>query len=160
VEACELEVHVDGDGGYYDGRIDCVGWRGDQLVVVDHKTSRDPARYAKTEDELRADSQCLLYAFAAMDMFEQPSVICHWHWVTSQRRANALDSAVVVEVLITREEAHAAAEAACADAAEILRVFREGLEPLPQFVVDDDPTEMVCSEGYGCPYVGICVELP
>ena len=160
VHACELEVHVDGpDGGHYDGRIDCVGWRGEELVIVDHKTSRDPVRYAKAEDELAADSQCLLYAFAAMDMFGVESAVCHWHWVTSQRRANALDTAVVTEIRIDIATARAAAEAACRDAVEILSMVDGGLEPLPYYVVENDWTEARCIEGYGCPYVGACEDL-
>jgi len=47
------------------GRLDFVDLERDVPLVLDHKTTSDPA-FAKTEDTLRADPQVILYAYWAL----------------------------------------------------------------------------------------------
>lgn len=166
LEAVEYDVGVTIGAGRYQGRIDAWGWRGACPVLVDHKTARTPSRSAKTSDDLLADQQTLLYAYALMDLTGAREVIAHWHWLPSQRRANPLDGAEVTEVVVPYDLARAAAEKACAASVEMLRLAESDTIPPPYWAGDQSEKvwQLRCSGSagpvpYACPFIGGCTDM-
>ena len=75
----ERTVSIKTAGRTLQGRIDRLDERGDQLVVVDYKTSRTPS----TDDEARTSLPLALYAAAAWKMFRRKCVRVELHHVPS-----------------------------------------------------------------------------
>lgn len=75
----ERTVSIKTAGLTLQGRIDRLDERGDQLVVVDYKTSRTPS----TDDEARTSLPLALYAAAAWKMFRRKCVRVELHHVPS-----------------------------------------------------------------------------
>ena len=141
--------------GYYDCQMDAIGQRNGRYVVVDHKTSIDPSKYAKREKELRKDLQCQLYAYALMDKYGVDEVDAYWHWAPRNRYAYPEHKTIETFISIRRSEVEAIAKKSCEDGQTLL-----SLSSRPTAIWVEDPLEILdtCDSYGGCPYFKRCMQ--
>lgn len=128
-----------------------------RVLVCDHKTSKDPERYAMTDGEpvpmhvreknLREDEQGVIYGAWAMEHFGVEEVELQWTYVATQGRARILP----VRTILTRADVEAAMPAIDVDAREIVRARRE-----VRVAMDLPHNPAACGDFGGCPFVERC----
>jgi hypothetical protein len=118
-------------GVIYVGKID-VHWRtrmpvGEALVLRDHKTSSDPAAWGKKEEDLKNDTQCLIYSRVGLDLYPEVEAVdfglnygstklqskknYHPNWVMSaakvrERFESQIEPLAIYMAQLKREERH------------------------------------------------------
>jgi len=151
--------------------------------VGDHKTSTDPSKWGKSADDLRNDTQAILYAAEHMHRFEAPSVELHWNYLRTSGSPKATpvldgtwerdDEGNVAWMpngrrpVITRGECepvlertyNAAKEMAsiCAQASakDLAAISRED-RVLPPHALSLEPNAAACQAFGGCPHIERC----
>jgi len=124
-----------------------------ELVLVDHKTSSDPSRWAPTPSELAARPQAALYALAVMRAYDLASLRCSWHYVSSKGRGAPVVRSFVIQ--------RAAAERVLEEALPAIGAMLAAAETPDRLLTaawELDPFTTVCSAYGGCPYAERCMQ--
>lgn len=141
IEALEI------DGVKIRGRIDFIGRQvGDERIrgIIDWKTSSDIGKWAKTRNQLRKDTQMLIYrqaaeiAGCASDLF-----MAHVYFGTTKREAEMVDTS------INREQLSAGME----DIQKKLAVLKSAVKEVDSYAVKGDKSK--CGR---CPYAVHCTD--
>lgn len=144
---CEVEKGfvIKTDVANYRGYIDVRF--GDELpVILDHKTTSD-LRWAKTEDDLRKDTQATLYAAEAMSRTGQDAVELRWVYYKTKKPYQSHK----VSLVVLKEDIEKNFDAIDATAALILDAYakiKSGKE-LP-------PNPSHCGAYGGCYFIKTC----
>ena len=112
----EVPVRVTTEDGYYDAQLDAIGRDlYGTLVVIDHKTSSNAAKYAQSASELSQNIQAQLYAYALMQKFGVDKVLVHFHWVSKSATTleHMLRTAVETEIYFNRADVEKVAKEYC-----------------------------------------------
>jgi len=151
--------------------------------VGDHKTSTDPNKWGKTAEDLRNDTQAILYAAEHLHRFEAPSVELHWNYLrtsgspkatpvldgTWERddEGNAVWTSNGRRPVITRgecepvlERTYNAAKEMAAICAQASAKDAEGalheVQVLPPHALSLEPNAAACQAFGGCPHIERC----
>lgn len=125
-----------------------LGFDGSAPIVLDHKTSKNIAEYAKTKDDLQDnDPQSILYGLDAMARYA--SDVADLGWVYAQTKGakraqpttTRLHAKHALKIFDVIEDV----------AAEASSVLDRGLQPL-----DLPPNVSACRAFGGCPYLHLC----
>lgn len=119
-------------------------------LVIDHKTSKDPRRYAKTADMLTDDVQACLYAADAM--VRTGSDTCDLRWVYYSTRKPSLP--IVVDRRVTREQIEMRLERAVQSAQRMAAYHAANVA-----AIDVPPNPNACEAFGGCDYKDLCGEF-
>lgn len=129
-----------------------------RVVVCDHKTSKNPERYAMTtdgrpapmhvrEENLRQDEQAIVYGAWALNHFEVEEVDLQWVYVATQGQARTIP----IRATVDRAHVERHLEIIDVDAREIVRARKE-----VKSAVDLPYNTRSCGDYGGCPFAERC----
>jgi len=145
----EKELRTDSDGFAWRGKIDLIFQEEDVdwINVCDHKTLRQPERYALDKAKLPTDVQAILYAHLAQQNFDVDALTLQWTYAATQGAPKPYP----VRVNVGRENVELHLPALEATAKEILAArSATTANDLP-------PNLNACGNYGGCPYAEHCV---
>lgn len=142
-----------------EGRFGVAG----EPVVEDHKTTVDPTRWAKTADQLRVNTQAILYAADAISKHKFESVTLKWNYYSSRKPSKPHVVQVRVERAAVEEQAKAIDKiakhiiATYAKAAAFTTKYDGELKDAErEFVAKLTPNPEACEAFGGCPFRSQC----
>jgi len=128
--------------------------------VGDHKTSTDPNKWGKTAEDLRNDTQAILYSAEHMHRFEAPSVELHWNYL---RTSGSPKATPVLDLgggrpVITRGECEPVLERTYNAAKEMAALYVALMAPPPREnrALELEPNAAACQAFGGCPHIERC----
>jgi len=124
---------------------------GDHIVIVDHKTSGQVKRWAKTKQDLATDVQANLYAFATAAEFQTDKVSGLWNYLSTSGKHECFPVRVSFDRDRVLEQI-----AAIDDTAEKLYTLRTKKPPAQ----DVEPNYSACGNYGGCRHRERCGSLP
>ena len=134
---------------HYRGYID-ARFGSDPPTVLDHKTTSD-LRWAKSEDDLRKDTQATLYAAEAMIRTGKDAVELRWVYYTTKKPYTSRK----VSLLVLKEDIQKNFDDIDATAAQIIDAYKN-------FTTGKDlpPTPTSCGAYGGCYFLKTCNLTP
>ncbi len=127
--------------------VPSLGLDGTVPIVIDHKTTKSIASYAKTESDLQDDAQSVLYGLDSMARFNASAA--DLAWIYYQTKGAKRSHATVTRLHLKQAmRVFNVIEEVAAEASEVLD---KGLQPL-----DLPPNPSACSAFGGCPYRELC----
>lgn len=135
-------------GVRFTGLIDLL-WKGDFIVVADHKTSSDPDQWGLTAEQLLKDPQGLLYAAAIFEELTVEEISLQWTYLKTRGKATGRP----VRTQISRRHVDEQIEPVIRTGHEILKVLSSATT-----ANDLPPTLSTCRKYGGCPFrdMGVC----
>ena len=143
----EKELRTDSDGFTWRGKIDLVNENKDGIIVCDHKTLRQPERYALNGDQLLEDVQALIYAHLAQQNFDVDALTLQWTYAATQGAPKPY------AVCVSMDRDHVAKHLPALEA-----TAKEILAARSATTANDLPPNLnACGNYGGCPYAEHCV---
>lgn len=115
-------------------------------VVGDHKTTTD-FKWAKTEDDLRKNTQSIIYAQDALNRYEAKAVDLRWVYY----RTTGSPGSHLVKLRVVQSEVEDQMGLIDETASEILKAYKTFTK-----ATDADPTPTACEAYGGCVYMENC----
>lgn len=131
------------------GRVDRIDRRGDELVIVDYKTSRA----APTVEQARGSLALAVYAYAAQRVFRRPCRLVELHHLPTGTVSAAEHTDASLERHIAR------AEATAADATAAAEALTDGADPDTAFAALPGRQCQWCDFRRICPHAQQPVQL-
>lgn len=160
-----LEVEAEFWHTYYYGKVDVAYLSETGIpVVMDHKTTSNIKLYAKTEDDLLADPQAMIYADVAMERTGSNEAYLVWNYGSTSKPYKV--KRVALKVL--REHSRSVLESLAPTAEEMqtlykIKAYEEQTQPLEtihqtltDMVLTLPPSMESCGKYGGCPNITRC----
>ena len=160
-----LDIEAEFWHAYYYGKVDVAYLSETGVpVVMDHKTTSNIKLYAKTEDDLLADPQAMIYADVAMERTGSNEAYLVWNYGSTSKPYKV--KRVALKVL--REHSRSVLESLAPTAEEMqtlykIKAYEEQTQPietihktLTDMVLTLPPSMESCGKYGGCPNITRC----
>jgi predicted lipoprotein with Yx(FWY)xxD motif len=146
VDHVEPKISLEVDGVFFRGAVDLLAG----ATVVDHKTSKDPAKYALTEDGLLTDAQSLIYSLWGLAYLSVNMLKLSWVYYQTAER--------VTPKVFSREVTVGPDQIQEPFKLHVLAPAKELVQAKKKYTTGNqlEPNLASCSDFGGCPFVLHC----